>query len=157
MATVGGVEWRIVKVSGEELASVGGSFVDLIDIASKREIAAAAQAGNEKQAKELATRKLAEAMNDANLKRMQEHVTRAAKALVCAGVTGAREPGKEAWEPVRFVLEERAADPSPPNAEDRKLWVGVLPAKDRDALAAAVQTLLTEGLSDRLARFRGKD
>lgn len=148
---VGGYLWRIIKVRNDALLDFGASFVDLIPIQGKREIAAKARAGHEAEARELAARSLADAMNEANLKKLQTQSIRIDRACVCAGVTGIRRGPEDAWEPVRIVENERDADP-----ENDVIWVDALPESTVSALSAEVQGLLREDLPARVARFRGE-
>jgi len=149
---IGGLVWRIEKVSNEALLANGASVVDFLDVQTKRDLVAqakAAGAASEEQAKELINRKIADQLTEKNVARLTQSIADRDNAAVCAGVTGAGLD-VEHIEALSIVSDPRKADP-----DNSILWVGALDAKTRDALAKAVIGLLSEDLGSRLARFQG--
>ena len=142
----GGLHWRIKRVRSRDVLRAGLATIvqfapeDIANISGADEAEAAEKLGAT-WAQRMA------AMTDVQQAKLSDSLD----ALVCAGVVEAREDGT-AWEPIRFTLQEREANP-----DAGVLMVDSLPWPLRQELAAAVQAHSREGMEAEektLATFR---
>ena len=144
----GGLHWKIKRVRSRDVLRAGLATMiqfapeDLADVMS-------GDADEDQIQKQLAgnwAQKMA-SMTDVQQAKMSDSLD----ALVCAGVIEASEDG-ETWEPIRFTMNEREADP-----EASVLMVDTLPWAVRQSLSMAVQSHSREGLEaeiESVATFR---
>lgn len=141
---VGAYLWTIEKPTNDIMIAHGVAWIDLLPAQAKRDAIEAGKVTPE------AVRALASQLTAANLAKSQELSAKTNAALVCAGVVAARGTEDDAPEAVRFVLDRRAELPN-----EGAVWVERLDASTLGELAGHVHALLTEGVSARVATFRG--
>ncbi len=135
--TLGGVEWRLRRVSSADLARAQAGALALLPV-DPAPTKGKAKKSQQKGVQGLSPEALAS-------------TAKMAEAMACASVTHARAPGAE-WEALTLVMDRDKADP-----DKGRLWVGDLTMSVRQGLFTEAMAHSTEDgeAVERLQSFRG--